>query len=113
MQKIIIYLTLCASLAACAYKPDIQQGNMVTQDKLGQLQIGMDKRQVRYIMGSPMLTDAFHPNRWDYYYSLTPGREATIRYGATLYFDGERLSRIEKRGEIPPAEYPDKPLQPQ
>lgn len=111
MQKIIICLMLCITLAACAYKPDIQQGNMVTQDKLAQLKIGMDKRQVRFIMGSPMLTDPFHQSRWDYFYSLTPGRDDTVRYGATLYFDGERLSRIETRGDIPPAEYPEKTAQ--
>jgi outer membrane protein assembly factor BamE len=111
MQKILICLTLCAALSACAYKPDIQQGNMVTQDKLAQLKIGMDKRQVLFVMGSPMLTDPFHQSRWDYYYSLTPGREDTVRHGATLYFDGERLSRIETHGAVPPAEYPEKTAQ--
>ncbi len=104
MQKIIIYLTLL--LSACAYKPDIQQGNMVTLDKLQQLKIGMDKRQVRFIMGTPMLMDPFHNERWDYYYSMTPGRQPTERYGATLYFDGDRLTRVEKRGAVPPSEYP-------
>lgn len=108
MQNIIICFILSLTLTACAYKPDIQQGNMVTQDKLAQLKIGMDKRQVLFIMGSPMLTDPFHQNRWDYYYSLTPGRDDPIHYGATLYFDSERLSRIETRGDIPPAEYPEK-----
>lgn len=108
MQKILICLTLCITLAACAYKPDIQQGNMVTQDKLAQLKIGMDRRQVLFIMGSPMLTDPFHQDRWDYFYSLTPGREDTERHGATLYFEDERLSRIVTRGKIPPAEYPEK-----
>lgn len=111
MQKIIICLILCTALAACAYKPDIQQGNMVTQDKLAQLKIGMDKRQVLFIMGSPMLTDPFHQNRWDYYYSLTPGRKDTVRHGATLYFDGERLGRIETHGDIPSGEYPEKTAQ--
>lgn len=113
MQKIIISLALCVSLAACAYKPDIQQGNMVTQDKLDQLKIGMEKRQVRYIMGSAMLIDPFHQNRWDYYYSMTPGRKPTVSYGATLYFSGDKLARIEKYGHIPLKEYPGKePAQP-
>ncbi|MFA5626731.1 MAG: outer membrane protein assembly factor BamE [Thiohalomonadaceae bacterium] len=108
MQKIIILVLLAMQLAACAYVPDIQQGNMVTQDKLAQLQIGMDKRQVTYIMGPAMLTDPFHANRWDYFYSFTPGSKSTTRYGATLYFDNERLIRIDIRGEIPSTEYPDK-----
>ncbi len=108
MQKIIICLTLCVTLAACAFKPDIQQGNMVTQDTLAQLKIGMDKRQVLFIMGSPMLTDPFHQSRWDYHYSLTPGRQDTVRHGAILHFENERLSRIETHGDIPLAEYPEK-----
>ncbi len=108
MQKIIIYFLLCATLTACAYVPDIQQGNMVTQDKLDQLKTGMDQRQVIYIMGSPMLTDPFHQNRWDYYYSFTPNGGETTRYGATLYFDNGKLSKVERYGTIPPREYPEK-----
>lgn len=65
------------ALAGCSfpgvYKIDIQQGNVVTQDMIDQLRPGMTRRQVRFIMGNPLLTDTFHPNRWDYLYSLQPG----------------------------------------
>jgi len=107
MQKSLVLILFCLALTACVYVPDIQQGNMVTQEKLAQLELGMDKRQVLYVMGPPLLTDPFHQQRWDYYYSLTPGRKDTLRYSATLYFEDERLARIEARGEIPPVEYPE------
>lgn len=106
MQKILIYLALGLSLLGCAHKIDIQQGNVVTQEQLSQLQIGMNWRQVRLIMGTPMLTDPFHHNRWDYYYSMKPGREPEVSYRATLYFDGEKLARIETRGPIPEKDEP-------
>lgn len=108
MQKIIISLALCLSLTACAYQPDIQQGNKVTQNMLNQLKMGMSKRQVRYVMGAPMLVDPFHSDRWDYYYSLMPDHKPTIRYGAILYFKDGKLNRVEKYGAIPATGYPDK-----
>lgn len=65
------------ALAGCSfpgvYKIDIQQGNVVTQDMIDQLKPGMTRRQVRFIMGNPLITDTFHANRWDYLYSIQPG----------------------------------------
>ncbi|WP_260959901.1 outer membrane protein assembly factor BamE [Pseudomonas citri] len=65
------------ALAGCSfpgvYKIDIQQGNVVTQDMIDQLRPGMTRRQVRFIMGNPLLADTFHADRWDYLYSLQPG----------------------------------------
>ncbi|WP_248804997.1 outer membrane protein assembly factor BamE [Pseudomonas sp. MWU13-2100] len=65
------------ALAGCSfpgvYKIDIQQGNVVTQDMIDQLRPGMTRKQVRFIMGNPLLADTFHANRWDYLYSLQPG----------------------------------------
>jgi outer membrane protein assembly factor BamE len=65
------------ALAGCSfpgvYKIDIQQGNVVTQDMINQLRPGMTRKQVRFIMGNPLLTDTFHADRWDYLYSLQPG----------------------------------------
>ncbi|CAD5106375.1 outer membrane protein assembly factor BamE [Zestomonas carbonaria] len=65
------------ALAGCSfpgvYKIDIQQGNVVTQDMIDQLKPGMTRRQVRFIMGNPLVTDTFHANRWDYLYSIQPG----------------------------------------
>lgn len=82
MQKTKLLLTSFTfvgllALAGCSfpgvYKIDIQQGNVVTQDMIDQLRPGMTRRQVRFIMGNPLLTDTFHADRWDYLYSLQPG----------------------------------------
>ena len=80
------------ALAGCSfpgvYKIDIQQGNVVTQDMIDQLRPGMTRRQVRFIMGNPLLTDTFHADRWDYLYSLQPGGGERQQERMTLIFNG-------------------------
>lgn len=106
MQKILITLALLA-LGGCAHKIEIQQGNVITQDQLAQLHNGMERRQVRALLGSPLLTDPFHPERWDYYYSLSQGDVVKKRYHLTLIFSEERLQRFESTGTFPRDEYQD------
>jgi outer membrane protein assembly factor BamE len=106
MQKILITLILLPLiLAGCAHKIEIQQGNVVTQSQLEQLRPGLDRRQVRTLLGSPLLIDAFHPDRWDYYYSSSKGSALQKRYHLTLFFSGEQLTRFEKEGKFPVEEY--------
>ncbi|TRX74131.1 outer membrane protein assembly factor BamE [Pseudomonas mangiferae] len=80
------------ALAGCSfpgvYKIDIQQGNVVTQDMIDQLKPGMTRRQVRFIMGNPLITDTFHANRWDYLYSIQPGGGKRQQERVSLMFDG-------------------------
>jgi outer membrane protein assembly factor BamE len=76
------------------YKPVIQQGNVVTQEQINQLQPGMTKRQVRFLLGTPMLTDVFHANRWDYAFTQGIGSVPTDRRQVTVFFEDERLARI-------------------
>ncbi|WP_349971370.1 outer membrane protein assembly factor BamE [Pseudomonas caspiana] len=80
------------ALAGCSfpgvYKIDIQQGNVVTQDMIDQLRPGMTRRQVRFIMGNPLLTDTFHADRWDYLYSLQPGGGERQQERVSLIFNG-------------------------
>lgn len=101
MQKLLICIAALLALSGCAHKIDVQQGNIISLDTLNKVQIGMDQEQVRYILGTPLLTDPFHQNRWDYYYSMQKEGKVTSRYGATLYFSGKTLERIEKYGPIP------------
>ncbi|SDS64626.1 outer membrane protein assembly factor BamE [Pseudomonas fuscovaginae UPB0736] len=81
------------ALAGCSfpgvYKIDIQQGNVVTQDMIDQLRPGMTRRQVRFIMGNPLLTDTFHANRWDYLYSLQPGGGERQQERVSLIFSND------------------------
>ncbi|ODN67191.1 MULTISPECIES: outer membrane protein assembly factor BamE [Methylophaga] len=98
MKSLLIYsLSLVIlTLSACSkdkipgvYRIDIQQGNQVTQEMLSKLEPGMTKSQVSFVMGTPMLIDVFHPNRWDYLYSFQPGSGPREQRRITLYFDDE------------------------
>ncbi|WP_353230090.1 outer membrane protein assembly factor BamE [Pseudomonas qingdaonensis] len=79
------------ALAGCSfpgvYKIDIQQGNVVTQDMIDQLRPGMTRRQVRFIMGNPLIQDTFHTNRWDYLYSLQPGGGERQQERMSVFFN--------------------------
>ncbi len=111
MQKILISVVLLTLLlSGCAHKIEIQQGNVITQTQLEKLRVGLDQRQVRALLGSPLLNDAFHPDRWDYYYSMSRGTELKKRSRLTLFFSGDQLIRFEKEGDFPAEEY-QKPLQ--
>jgi outer membrane protein assembly factor BamE len=107
-------LVLACVLAACAvpsacrfivYTPDIQQGNLVTQENVAQLKVGMSQDQVRFILGTPLVTDIFHGNRWDYVYTNQPARARAIKEERrlTLFFDKDgRLERVD--GDVVPGE---------
>lgn len=115
MGKPLFSLTLLASLtlASCStilnnlpgvYTVDVQQGNMIDQSMIDQIRPNMNKRQVLYIMGSPMLTDAFHQNRWDYIYSNQPGSEPRMQKKITLIFDDDRIIGVQ--GDFKPSALP-------
>lgn len=80
------------ALAGCSfpgvYKIDIQQGNVVTQDMIDQLRPGMTRRQVRFIMGNPLIVDTFHADRWDYLYTLQPGGGTREQERMSIFFNG-------------------------
>ncbi|HZW25989.1 MAG TPA: outer membrane protein assembly factor BamE [Gallionella sp.] len=104
-----IKLILASVLLACAgcstpllspYKMDIRQGNYVTPEMREKLKIGMTKQQVRYVLGTPMISDAFHGDRWDYPYRLEQRGEIVEKQQLTLYFDGDNLARVEDNGKV-------------
>src|ERR1700688_5308179 len=77
------------------YRPDVQQGNIITKDMVDQLRTGMTRDQVRFLLGTPMLTDMFHQNRWDYpYYLNRRTGETQIRKLYVVFEDG-KLARFE------------------
>lgn len=77
------------------YKMDIRQGNYITPEMREKLKLGMPKSQVHYVLGTPMISDAFHGNRWDYVYSLEHHGEIVEKQRLTLYFDGDNLVKID------------------
>jgi outer membrane protein assembly factor BamE len=82
------------------YKIDIEQGNLVDQEMVDQLQPGMSRRQVRFIMGSPLVEDSFNPDRWDYPYVIRNGQDIIREAQVTLVFEGDLLRDI--RGDYLP-----------
>jgi outer membrane protein assembly factor BamE len=78
-----------------AYKMEIRQGNYITPEMREKLKLGMNKTQVRYVLGTPMISDAFHGNRWDYVYRLERDGRLVEEQRLTLYFDGDNLVKID------------------
>jgi outer membrane protein assembly factor BamE len=116
MQKVLIYMVLGATLVTygCSgtpeeseyrssaldrlpfvYKMTVQQGNIVTEEMVDRLEPGMTKNQVRYLLGTPMLTDTFHANRWDYTYTIRRGHEEMEVKRLAVYFQDDMLARVE------------------
>lgn len=95
LNQILCILICAISLSACGfpgvYKIDIQQGNVVTQDMVDQLRPGMTTRQVHFIMGTPLIQDTLHPNRWDYLYSMKAGHSPRTQERISLVFENDRL----------------------
>ena len=77
------------------YKPEIQQGNYVSQELISQVKPGMTREQVRFLLGTPLLTDIFHADRWDYVYwrEQTNGKREQRR--VALFFTDNKLARME------------------
>ncbi|HEX5538949.1 MAG TPA: outer membrane protein assembly factor BamE [Methylophilaceae bacterium] len=103
---ITILALLCASCNASLpsikpYKMDIQQGNVVTSKMMLQLKPGMSKSQVRFVMGTPLIQDSFHPDRWDYFYEMRKGGKLIEQRRVTMDFENDALVRI--RGDVIPA----------
>ncbi|HLS99504.1 MAG: outer membrane protein assembly factor BamE [Porticoccaceae bacterium] len=107
-SRLATLLLASALLTGCGYfqfpgihRVEVQQGNIITQDMVDQLRPGMTKSQVRYIMGTPLVADSFHQNRWDYYYSIKKADGEMEREQMTLYFSDGKLSNI--RGDYLPS----------
>ncbi len=105
---VLLLSGLClAGLSGCGfvgfpgvYRIDIEQGNLVDQEMIEQLELGMSRRQVRFIMGSPLVEDTFNPDRWDYPYVIRNGRTIIREAQVSIYFENDRLREI--RGDYLP-----------
>ena len=103
MKKLLIIIApfACLWLTACSiadwglvHRIDIQQGNVIDQGMLNELQPGMTRRQVQFLIGSPMVADVFHQDRWDYIYRMQTGRGKVEEQHVTLFFENDLLARI-------------------
>ena len=88
-------LLILSVAGGCVYQANLSQGNLLKQEDLDQVGVGMTRRQVRFLLGTPMIDDPFHEGRWDYIYYLKLGRDdATFKRWISIYFDGEKVSEI-------------------
>ena len=93
----VIAITLCGceSLLPEPHKIDIQQGNQVKHEDIEKLYTGMSRKEVRDLLGKPLIADPFHPDRWDYVYRLQPGNGSLEKSRLTLFFKDDQLIRID------------------
>jgi outer membrane protein assembly factor BamE len=84
-------------LSGCVYRPTIQQGNLLQLDEIDQVKVGMTRSQVRYVLGTPMVSDPFEPDRWDYVYTLQKGRDKRIdRAHFVVLFEADKVVKVDK-----------------
>lgn len=106
MRKLILILMIAGSLAAtsgCVYRANISQGNLIKQEDLDQVEIGMTRNQVRFLLGTPMVDDPFHQSRWDYVYFIRIGRDpATFKRWVTIAFENNIVVNINDDQELDP-----------
>ena len=98
MRHMFLLVAVAALLSGCltAYKAEIQQGNAVTQEMINKLKPGMTRSQVRFVLGTPLITDPFHPDRWDYYYSFRRINEETVEaQRLTVIFNNDVLMSVQ------------------
>ena len=96
---IAILLSLAASsmLPGCVYRPDVQQGNLLQTSDVDQVKPGMTRSQVRYILGTPMVSNPFDQQRWDYIYTFRRGRDPDVlRAHFVVRFEDDKVKSVEK-----------------
>ena len=113
LMRLSFPLLLALSLGACSfvgfpgvYKIDVEQGNIVTPEMVAQLKPSMSRRQVRFILGTPLLEDPFNQSRWDYPYVKRNGQTVLSESRLAVFFDGDSLMKFETdiENEDPPEE---------
>jgi len=97
-----IFMTLAVA-SGCVYRANIAQGNLIKQEDLDQAEVGMTRNQIRFLLGTPMVDDPFHRDRWDYVYYLKIGRkDAAAKRWVSVIFREDRVSEIRKEQELDP-----------
>lgn len=102
LLKVLSLVVCVAILGACSslrfpgvYRIPIQQGNYLEEEMIEQLEVGLSKRQISYIMGTPMIQDTFNPDRWDYFYNLKRGDKELRSNHFVVYFENDQVTHWE------------------
>jgi outer membrane protein assembly factor BamE len=110
MRKILVFALIFLTLAfgsGCVYRANISQGNLIKQEDLDQVEVGMTRNQVRFLLGTPLVDDPFHQARWDYVYDyvyfVRIGRNpATFKRWVTIVFEGDIVTELNEDQELDP-----------
>ncbi|MFS1523885.1 outer membrane protein assembly factor BamE [Microbulbifer sp. 2304DJ12-6] len=109
--KLLAIASLCTLLGACTlikfpgvHRIEVQQGNIITQDMVDQLKPGMTRRQVQFVLGTPLVEDTYNPNRWDYVNRLRDPKGGVTQQRFSVYFNGDIL--IATSGDWQPTGWP-------
>ncbi len=101
MLKRVCTLFAVLLLSACAYQAPISQGNLLKQEDVDQVAVGMTRSQVRFLLGTPMIDDPFHADRWDYIYYLKVGRrDAAFKRWVSVEFDNDVVTEVRTDQEL-------------
>ena len=103
-MRVFAIALCCAVLAGCGpfvYRIDVQQGNYVTQDVADKVKVGQTKAEVKQILGTPLLNDVFHADRWDYYFSQGKGATVKDRKRFTVVFKDDKVVSFEGKAHPP------------
>ena len=93
----LLTLSVLGASSGCVYRINIHQGNFLESKTIDQLSVGMTRSQVRFLLGTPMVADEFHPDRWDYYYYFKDGKTRHEEHREFIvYFQDDKVARIEK-----------------
>ncbi len=97
----LLALLAVAGTSGCVYRMNIQQGNFLEESAIAQVQVGMTRSQVRYLLGTPMVPDAFDRDRWDYLYYFRGGRrfKAPQERHLIVWFKEDKVDRLERKGD--------------
>ena len=92
-----VALLLSLLAVGCVYRMDIQQGNLLDPEQIEQVEVGMTRSQVRFLLGTPMVIDSFNPDRWDYVYRLQRGHSRKVdKHHLVVWFEADKVTRIEE-----------------
>ncbi len=104
MQKRLLVITLLITAmltSGCVYQAALSQGNLLDQEDVDQVEVGMTRGQIRFLLGTPMIDDPFHEDRWDYIYFLRIGNEkATFKRWISIHFDGDTVTQVDKEQKL-------------
>ncbi|MBM4198027.1 MAG: outer membrane protein assembly factor BamE [Gammaproteobacteria bacterium] len=97
MTRTVAALLTAVVLAACVYRIDVQQGNLLDEEDIAAVKPGMTRNQVRFLLGTPVIADSFRPDRWDYVYYLRKGRDPDVEKRWVLVnFDGDKVRDVQR-----------------